>query len=162
MIPKGPAEPAVSNPSVNPDPGPGVNYAALVPVTSAETMGWLRAAVGVALVVAPEVPLRLPGRENPTAASVLLMRTIGIRDLVLGLGTAAAGRSARDSDIGPWLAATGASDALDVAASLASFRSIGKRDAIGAALLALAFAAGDLAAWRSARAGATAAGLSGQ
>jgi len=162
MIPKVPAEQAVSNPSVKPERGLGVNYAALVPVTSAETMGWLRAAVGVALIAAPEVPLRLPGREEPTAASVLLMRTIGIRDLVLGLGTAAAGRSAGEGDIGSWLAATGASDALDVAASLASFRSIGKRDAIGAALLALAFAAGDLVAWRSARADATVAGLSGQ
>ena len=125
-------------------------------------MGWLRAAVGVALIVAPEVPLRLPGREHPTAASVLLMRTIGIRDLVLGLGTAAAGRSARDDDIRRWISATAASDVLDAAASLASFRSIGKRDAIGAALLALGFAAGDLVAWRSARVGPTVAGQPAQ
>jgi hypothetical protein len=118
-------------------------------------MGWLRAAVGVALIVAPEVPLRLPGRADPAAASVLLMRTIGIRDLVLGLGTAAAGRSARDGDIRRWISATAASDTLDAVASLASFRSIGKRDAIGAALLALGFAAGDLVALRSARAGPT-------
>ncbi len=139
-----------------------MNYAAFVPDTSAQTMGWLRAAVGVALIVAPEVPLRLPGREDPTAASVLLMRTIGIRDLVLGLGTAAAARSAAESDIRRWIAATAASDALDAAASLASFRSIGKRDAVGAALLALGFAAGDLVAWRSARTAATVAGLPGQ
>lgn len=112
--------------------------------------------------MAPEVPLRLPGREDPTAASVLLMRTIGIRDLVLGLGTATAARSAAESDIRRWIAATGASDALDAAASLASFRSIGKRDAVGAALLALGFAAGDLVAWRSARTAATAARLPGQ
>jgi hypothetical protein len=119
-------------------------------------MGWLRAAVGVALIAAPGVPLRLPGREEPTAASVLLMRTIGIRDLVLGLGTVAAGRSASASDIHRWIAATSASDVLDAAASLASFRSIGKRDAIGAALLALAFAGGDLMAHRSAASGAVA------
>jgi hypothetical protein len=125
-------------------------------------MGWLRAAVGVALIAAPEVPLRLPGREDPTAASVLLMRTIGIRDLVLGLGTATAGRSASGSDIRRWIAATAASDALDAATSLASFRSIGKRDAIGAALLALAFAGGDLLAYRLARAGPRVAGLPAQ
>jgi hypothetical protein len=126
-----------------------VNYAATMSVTSAQTMGWLRAAVGVALIAAPEVPLRLPGREDPTAASVLLMRTIGIRDLVLGLGTVAAARSDGRSDVRRWIAATSASDALDAAASLASFRSIGKRDAIGAALLALAFVGGDLVARRS-------------
>jgi hypothetical protein len=126
-----------------------VNYAATVALTGAETMGWLRAAVGIALIAAPGVPLRLPGREEPGAASILLMRTIGIRDLALGLGTVAAGRSDSGSDIRRWMAATSASDALDVAASLASFRSIGKRDAIGAALLALAFVGGDLMARRS-------------
>lgn len=56
-------------------------------------MGWLRAAVGVALLAAPAVPMRISGRTEPTAAAVLLMRTIGIRDLVLGLGTVAASRS---------------------------------------------------------------------
>jgi len=112
-------------------------------------MGWLRAAVGVALIAAPGVPLRLPGREEPGPASILLMRTIGIRDLVLGLGTVAAARSDSDSDIRRWIAATSASDALDAAASLASFRSIRKRDAIGAALLALVFVGGDLMARRS-------------
>ncbi len=125
-------------------------------------MGWLRAAVGVALIVAPEIPLRLPGREDPTAATVLLMRTIGIRDLVLGLGTATAARCAAESDIRRWIAATGASDVLDFAASLASFRSIGKRDAVGAALLALGFAAGDLVAWRSTRTASRVACLPGQ
>jgi hypothetical protein len=115
-------------------------------------MGWLRAAVGVALIAAPELPLRLPGREQPTAASVLLMRTIGIRDLVLGVGTVAAGR-ADGGDVRRWVALTTASDALDVAASLASSRTIGKRDAIGAALLALTFVGGDLMALRSAPGG---------
>jgi len=119
-------------------------------------MGWLRAAVGVALIAAPEVPLRLPGRAEPTAASVLLMRTIGIRDLVLGLGTVAAARAGGGGDVRRWITATTASDALDAATSLASFRSIGKRDAIGAALLALAFVGGDIAASRAAAAGAPA------
>ena len=68
-------------------------------MTGNETMGWLRAAVGVALIAAPGVPIRLAGREQPTGASRLLMRTIGIRNLVLGLGTVAAARSGEVADV---------------------------------------------------------------
>ena len=62
-------------------------------IPNSTTMGWLRAAVGVALVIAPGAPMKLSGREPPTTTSRLLMRTIGIRDLVLGLGTVAAAMS---------------------------------------------------------------------
>jgi hypothetical protein len=123
---------------------PGVNYAADVPVASDESMGWLRAAVGLALIAAPGVPMRISGREEPTGASLLLMRTIGIRDLVLGLGTVAAARTGEVREVRRWTAATLASDSLDVALSLASSRSIGQRDALGAAALAFAFVCGDL------------------
>jgi hypothetical protein len=126
-----------------------VNYAASVPMRTDEAMGWLRAAVGAALMAAPAVPLRAAGREAPTAASVLLMRTIGIRDLVLGLGAVAAARSNDVGDIRRWTMAALASDSLDTAMSLASARAIGKRDAAGAALLALAFVGGDLVARRA-------------
>jgi hypothetical protein len=111
-------------------------------------MGWLRGAVGIALLAAPRVPMRLARRSEPTAAEVLLMRTIGIRDLALGLGTVAAARSGDEGDIGRWLAAGLASDSLDAAASVASMRGIGKRDSLGAAMLALAFVCGDLYARR--------------
>src|SRR5216683_2586613 len=57
-----------------------VNYAATVSITSYETMGWLRTAVGIALIAAPGAPMRLSGRQEPTGADLLLMRTIGIRD----------------------------------------------------------------------------------
>jgi hypothetical protein len=125
-----------------------VNYAAAVPVASNESMGWLRAAVGLALIAAPGVPMRIAGGEEPTGASVLLMRTIGIRDLVLGLGTVAAARTGEAREVRRWTAAALASDSLDVAASLASFRSIGQRDSLSAAALALAFVCGDLQARR--------------
>ena len=118
-------------------------------MTSYAAMGWLRAAVGVALIAAPAAPMRLSGREEPTGASVLLMRTIGIRDLVLGLGTVAAARSDEVADARRWTTAALASDSLDVAVSLASSRSIGKRDSWAAALLAAAFVGGDLYARRS-------------
>jgi hypothetical protein len=119
-----------------------------VSVTSYEAMGWLRAAVGVALIAAPKVPMRLTGRKEPDGADALLMRTIGIRDLVLGLGTTAAARSANATDARRWTSAALASDSLDVAASLASYRSIGKRDSLGAAALAFIFVCGDLKARR--------------
>jgi hypothetical protein len=86
-----------------------VNYAAIVPATSYETMGWLRAAVGIALIVAPGAPMRLTGRQEPAGADLLLMRTIGIRDLVLGLGTVAAARSDDVRDVRRWTAAAGSS-----------------------------------------------------
>jgi hypothetical protein len=111
-------------------------------------MGWLRAAVGVALIAAPKAPMRLTGRKEPDGADALLMRTIGIRDLVLGLGTAAAARSAQVTGARRWTSAALASDSLDVAASLAGYRSIGKRDSFGAAALAFIFVCGDLKARR--------------
>ncbi len=125
-----------------------MNYAATVPITSVQTMGWLRTTVGIALIVAPGAPMRLAGRREPAGADMLLMRTIGIRDLVLGLGTVAAARSNDIRDGRRWTATALASDSLDAAASLASMRSIGKRDSWGAALLALTFVCGDLQAHR--------------
>jgi hypothetical protein len=121
--------------------------------TSSEAMGWLRAAVGVALVAAPAAPMRLSGREEPTSAALLLMRTVGVRDLVLGLGAVAAAKSGDNKDGRRWTAAALASDSLDAAVSLASFRSIGKRDSWSAAVLALAFVCGDLWACRRPPAG---------
>lgn len=94
--------------------------------------------------------MRLAGTESPSGASILLMRTIGIRDLVLGLGTVSATRSKNQSDPRRWLKATLASDALDSVVSLAALRSIGKRDALFAAALALGFVYGDLQALRTA------------
>ncbi len=109
-------------------------------------MGWLRTAVGVALIVAPGVPMRLSGREEPTAASLLLMRTIGIRDLVVGMGTVVAARSDTAVDRRRWALAGLASDGLDTVVGLAGFRSIGRREAVAAGALAFLFACGDVLA----------------
>ena len=113
-------------------------------------MGWLRTSVGIALMVAPGAPMRLAGTESPTGAALLLMRTIGIRDLVLGLGTVSAARSNDQSDARRWPTATLASDALDTVVSLAALRSIGRRDSLFAAALAFGFVYGDLQALRTA------------
>jgi hypothetical protein len=123
-----------------------VRYAAAMAIVNNQRMGWLRASVGVALFVAPAVPMRWSGTEEPTGSSRLLMRTIGIRDIVLGLGTVVASRSSDSSDVVVWNSAALASDSLDTLVSLASFRSIGKRDSLLAAVLAFVFACGDLQA----------------
>jgi hypothetical protein len=120
-----------------------------VAISGSETMGWLRAGVGIALIAAPGAPTRLMGRPALDGAGMLLMRTIGIRDLVLGLGAVAAARSDDVREARRWAAAALASDSLDSAISLASFRSIGRRDSWGAALLAMVFAGGDVQALRS-------------
>ena len=107
-------------------------------------MGWLRTSVGVALMIAPGAPMRLAGTESPTGAALLLMRTIGIRDLVLGLGTVSASQTTDETDARRWILATLASDSLDTAVSLAAMRAIGRRDSLLAAGLAFAFVCGDL------------------
>jgi hypothetical protein len=87
-------------------------------------MGWLRTSVGVALMIAPGAPMRLAGTESPTGAALLLMRTIGIRDLVLGLGTVSASQTTDEADARRWILATLASDSLDTVVSLAAMRAI--------------------------------------
>jgi hypothetical protein len=124
-------------------------YALAVSTISAERMGWLRTSVGLVLMAAPGAPMRLAGNESPTGAALLLMRTIGIRDLVLGLGTVSAARSTGQSDARRWIQATLASDALDTVVSLAAMRSIGRRDSVLAAALAFVFVCGDLQALRT-------------
>jgi hypothetical protein len=121
-----------------------------MPIPNNKTMGWLRTLVGIALIAAPESPMRLAGTDQPSGASLLLMRTIGIRDLVLGLGTLVAARSDVTADVRLWNSAVLASDSLDTVFSLASSRSIGKREAWAAAALAFTFVCGDLQACRTA------------
>ncbi len=95
--------------------------------------------------------MRLAGQE-PTAAETLLMRTIGVRDLVLGLGTVSAARAGSGRDARRWTSVGLASDSLDVVVSLASLPAIGKRDSWSAAMLALFFVWGDFQALREASA----------
>jgi hypothetical protein len=95
-------------------------------------------------MLAPGAPLRLADAESPTATALILMRTIGIRDLVLGLGTVTAARSNVLDDSRRWVQATLASDSLDSLVSLVALRSIGTRDSLFAAAVALGFAFADL------------------
>ena len=116
---------------------------------STGTMGWLRTSVGAFLMVAPGAPMRLATDESPTRPALLLMRTMSIRDLVLGLGTVSAAQSLGQSDTRRWVKATLVSDALDTVVSLAAMRCIGRRDSLLAAALAFSFVCGDLKALRT-------------
>ena len=124
-------------------------------------MGWARAAVGAGLLLAPGAFLRLSAREAPTPVAVLLMRTIGIRDLVLGVGTIAAARRGGDDDLRRWTAVGLASDSLDVLASVVAAPAIGRVEAVGAAGAALAFAVADGLALGELRTGSVAPGPGG-
>jgi len=108
-------------------------------------MGWLRIGVGVTVIATPGTLLRLSSREVPTGASTLLLRTIGIRDLALGIGTVRAARSGNREAARTWVMAGLVSDSLDTVTSLLSIPSIGVAEGLGAAAAALSFVGGDLA-----------------
>jgi hypothetical protein len=65
----------------------------------------------------------------------LLLRTVGIRDLAVGVGTAAALRTSSGEDFRAWIAAGLLSDTFDVVAGIAGSRTTGIR-ALSSALIA--------------------------
>jgi hypothetical protein len=64
-----------------------------------------------------------------------MARTVGVRDLVIGVGSASAARSHDVRDLRRWLTVGLLSDILDVALGASSARSIGRRRAIVTALV---------------------------
>jgi hypothetical protein len=72
----------------------------------------------------------------------LLLRTVGIRDLAVGVGTAAALGSSSGEAFRGWIAAGLLSDALDVAAGIAGSRTTGARALVSAIMAAPMVAAG--------------------
>ena len=112
-------------------------------------MGLARAVVGAALMAAPSTALRLSRREPPTGASVLLLRTIGIRDLVIGIGTMWAASTGDEDDARRWLRVGLSSDGMDALTGLLSAPTIGAAEAIASAGAALTFVGLDLWAIRS-------------
>ena len=104
-----------------------------------QAMGVIRALVGVSMLVAP----RLIGR-NDNPSFVLLMRTIGVRDLVLGIGAATAAPLAQEH----WGQAVLASDAIDVAVGTLAIPKVGASGGLVAALLPVPFVAADVWALR--------------
>jgi hypothetical protein len=78
-------------------------------------MGVGRAALGLGFILMPRLLGKLwVGDEAETGGSKLLIRAVGVRDLVLGVGILASlqGRGART-----WVQAAALSDAVDVTAA---------------------------------------------
>jgi hypothetical protein len=86
-----------------------------------------RVALGVTALAWPKVPARpWVGAAADDVAARVFGRALGARDLALGLGALAAlrGPAAQDGPARAWVAAGALSDALDVAASLSSWREL--------------------------------------
>jgi hypothetical protein len=108
------------------------------------TMAWGRIAIGVTLLVAPTLPLRpWVGRDfawEPRAK--LLARSLGARDLALGIGVILALK--HDGPVRGWVEGSGLADAGDCLSTLLAFGKLPK----SARWLFLLSAAGAAAAAR--------------
>ena len=81
-----------------------------------------RVALGLTALAWPAVPARpWVGASADDLAARVFGRALGARDLALGLGALAARARHRTGPAASWVAAGALSDALDVAASLASW-----------------------------------------
>ncbi len=106
-----------------------------------KTVAALRCGVGVLLLVRPDVA------TNEDVGRRILVRTIGLRDLVAGGGALSAlgnGKGSCAASRG-WTLAGLANDAGDVVLALASRRELGRRGAWVAALTPLPFVIAGLA-----------------
>ena len=86
-----------------------------------------RVALGLSALAWPAVPARpWVGASADDLAARVFGRALGARDLALGLGALAAlqGPGAEPGSAAAWVAAGALSDALDVAASVASWRDL--------------------------------------
>jgi hypothetical protein len=103
-----------------------------------------RAAFGAVLTVKTARLLRLMVRnEEPTGSLFLFARTVGIRDLVLGVGTLMASfGDDKTDDLRRWVRASIASDALDVVSGMASARHVGVVGSLEATAASIPFVAG--------------------
>lgn len=110
----------------------------------AEAVAWGRVAIGVTALVAPTLPLRpWVGRDfawQPRAK--LLARSLGARDLALGMGVILALR--HDAPVRGWVEGSGLADAGDTLATLLAFGKLPK----GGRWLVLLSAGGAAAAAR--------------
>ncbi len=86
-----------------------------------------RLVIGAALVAKPQSQVGagwVGGEEAARPATALLFRSVGARDMALGLGTLAAQRSG--SPLKPWLLGATLADAIDLFATFAAGRAIPK------------------------------------
>jgi hypothetical protein len=107
-----------------------------------------RVAIGMVAVVAPTLMSR-PWIGDPSGdtAARLLARTMGGRDLALGIGAWRA-LALSDQEARPWVALGGTADAIDAVATVIAFKSLPRRSrwgilamTVGAAVVSIRVAA---------------------
>ena len=97
-----------------------------LPRLLAQSVAFGRIGIGCTALVAPTLMTRPwigPAAESPKAR--LLARTMGGRDLALGIGTLRA-LSVNDAEARPWVALAGMADAVDAAVTIFAFRRLPK------------------------------------
>jgi len=119
--------------------------------TVVRAVATLRAAWGAALTFETEPLLRVMVRDGDATGSLLLFaRTVGIRDLVFGLGALVSTMDERRStDTRRWISAWLASDIGDAIAAATARRRVGPLGAFAAAAAPIPFIAAGL--WMSFR-----------
>ena len=95
------------------------------------------------MVIAPRLVLRSATRDI-SGSMLLLTRTVGIRDVVIGAGSLLALATGSPADARRWVIAGTASDVLDVAAGATSASWVGRPAAIVATVVAAQMAAADV------------------
>jgi hypothetical protein len=116
---------------------------------AAQAIAWARVAIGGTALVAPLAAVRpWVGDSVDTPSIKLLARTLGGRDLALGIGTLRA-LSRSDDEARPWVALAGVSDAVDALATVVAFAWLPRRSrwlivgaSAGAALASIRAATG--------------------
>lgn len=93
----------------------------------AQMVAWGRIGIGVTAVCAPTLVARpWIGPAASGSANRVLARTMGGRDLALGLGAVRA-LAASDREARPWVALGGMADAVDALATMMAFPSLPRR-----------------------------------
>jgi len=107
--------------------------AAVDPVLLTRAVGFARIGFGILMLARPEVlGSRWIGRQGALPGTRVIVRALGMRDLVLGLGAATA--SGREQQ--RWAAASLAADAADLSATLAGGSAVPLAGRLGTAVAA--------------------------
>lgn len=113
-------------------------------------LGLATVAFGITPLVAPGIFARLFGFPQPDVSTASMMRSLGLRDVVMGMGLWSA--ASQDGNYAPWLLArmlTDGGDALAIGIGASKGYSNGRFLALGG--FALGALAGDAVLWRWAR-----------
>ncbi len=97
----------------------------------AQLIAWGRVGLGVSAIAAPTLMARpWIGGAAASSGSRVLARTMGGRDLALGIGALRA-LGVSDDEARPWVALGGMADAVDAAATLVAFGTLPRRSRWG-------------------------------